>query len=77
MEFDKEDLELTKELPSGKEVIKTRISFNKGMIAGIMILIIVVCIGILIGYGIGEFVAAKFYTVQLAEQTKNCIKLNI
>ena len=75
MAFDKESIDLVTPLPTGEEVIKTKITFKKGIIAGILILGLILAIGILIGYGLGQYSAASYYSELLADQAKKCIIL--
>jgi hypothetical protein len=75
MDADKETLDLVTPIPSGEEVIKTRISFKKGLIAGILILILILAIGVLVGYGIGQYTTSSYYSQVLADQAKKCIFL--
>lgn len=77
MEVDKESLELTVPLPSGEEVVKTQIAFKKGVIAGILILVLILAVGVLIGYGVGQYMTSAYYSQMLAEQAKKCIMLGV
>lgn len=76
MDSDKETLELSKTDNTGQDVIKTQIAFKKGLLAGVLIMILILSIGVLIGYGIGQYVTSNHYVALLAEQAKKCIILN-
>ncbi len=70
MESNKERVEVGKTLIPGlpaDEVIKTSIPFKKGVIAGLLIVLLVLCIGVLIGYGMGQYIATEHYARLLAE----------
>jgi len=67
MDQDKTSVDLFKSVPSGAEVIKTSVTFKKGIIAGIIILLLVLCIGVLLGYAIGSSMTTQHYTNLLQE----------
>lgn len=76
MDFNKETLELSKTDNTGQEVIKTQIAFKKGLLAGVLIMILILSIGVLIGYGIGQYITSNHYIALMAEQAEKCLILN-
>ena len=76
METDQERVRIAKNLFTSEEIIKTNLSFKKGIIAGLLILALVLCVGILIGYSIGANIATDHYSKLLLEcQDQNVFKI--
>ena len=67
MEADKETIDHIQNCKDDEEVIKTSIGFKKGVIAGILILILILCVGALIGYAVGTSFSASHYNALLLE----------
>ena len=57
-------------------MIKTEMSFKKGLLVAFLIVLLFAGLGVLIGYTIGHNVAQSFYLERIAELKSNCIVLN-
>jgi hypothetical protein len=75
MEPIKESVELAQKIPSGEDIIKTQIGLKRGMIAGVLILILVLAAGVLLGYSIGTNIATEHYSALLDECHRTCLPL--
>lgn len=47
--------------------VKAQISFKKGIIAAVLLMVLLLCVGLLIGYSLGINIATDHYTKLLLE----------